>query len=141
MLNTFFSSQAVVDDTNTQLPPIPHKDHSLESMTFTTEGVSDVFQHLDITKACSPDSVISRLLKEGCHILVHPYSIIFNRSHEQGYFHSSWKDATIPPIHKKEDISLPSNYRPIYYLLVFLVKRWNDVCINTSTIKWLQTIS
>ena len=30
LLNTYYSSQAVVDDTNTQLPPIPDIDHSLE---------------------------------------------------------------------------------------------------------------
>ena len=89
MLNAYFSSQSVVDDTNTQLPPIPLIDNSLESITITTQDVSDVLQHLDITEACGPDSFSPRLLKEGCHILAHPYSIVFNRSLEQGYFPSS----------------------------------------------------
>ena len=51
MLNAYFSSQAVVDNTNTLLPIIPHTDHSLESITITTQDVSDVFLHIDITKA------------------------------------------------------------------------------------------
>ena len=118
MLNTYFSSQAVVDDTNTQLPPIPDIDYSLEFITITIQDVSDVFQHLDVTKACGPDLISPRLLKEGCHILAHPYSIIFNRSLEQGYFPSSWKDANVIPIYKKEDKSLPSNYRPIWLLSI-----------------------
>ena len=78
LLNTYFSSQAVADDTNTQLPPIPDIDHSLEFKTITIQDVSDVFQHLDVTKACGPDLISPRFLKEGCHILAHPYSIIFN---------------------------------------------------------------
>ena len=65
MLNTYFSSQNVVDDTNTQLPPIPHIDHSLESITITTQVDKDVFQHLDITKACGLESNSPRLLKDG----------------------------------------------------------------------------
>ena len=69
LLNTYFSSQAVADDTNTQLPPIQNIDHSLEFITTTTEGVSDVFQHIDITNACGPDLISPRLLKEGFHIL------------------------------------------------------------------------
>ena len=55
MLNEYFSSQAVVNDTNTQLPLIPHMDHSLGSITITTQDVRAVFQHLDKTKACSLD--------------------------------------------------------------------------------------
>ena len=76
MLNTYFSSHSVVDYTNKQLPPIPHINHSIESITITTQDVSNVFQHLDIIKACGPDSISPRLLKEGCYILAHPYSII-----------------------------------------------------------------
>ena len=87
----------MVDDTKTPSLPIPHMDHSLESIPITTQDVSDVFLHLDITKACGPDSISSHLLKEGCHILAHPYSIIFKRSLEQRYFPSSWKDANVTP--------------------------------------------
>ena len=119
-------------------------DHSLESITITTQDVSDVLQNLDITKACGPDPISPRLLKEGCYILAHPYSIIFNRSLEQGYFRSSWKDANVTPIYKKEDKSQPSNYRPIS--LLSIVGKAMERCVhkhlyNYSTIIWLQTNS
>ena len=137
MLNTYFASQSVVDDTNTQLPPIPHMDHSLESITITTQDVSDVLQHLDITKACGPDSISPRLLKEGCHILAHPYSIIFNRSLEQGYFPSSWKEANVTPIYKKEDKSQPSNYRPIS--LLSIVGKTMERCVHKHLYNYMVT--
>ena len=101
MLNAYFSSQPVVDFINTQLPPTPNMDHSLESITITTQDVSDVFQHHDITKACGPDS-ISLLLKEGCHILAHPYSIIFNRSLVQDISLRHGQTLTSPQFTKKK---------------------------------------
>ena len=75
MLNIYFSSQAVVDYTNKQLPSIPDTDHSFEYIVITTQDVSDVFQHLEITQACGPDSISPRFLK-GCNIIAHLYSII-----------------------------------------------------------------
>ena len=69
-----------------------------------------------MTKAGGPDLISPRLLREGADILALPYSIIFNRSLDQGYFPSSWKEANVTPIYKKDDKSLPSNYRPISLL-------------------------
>ena len=131
LLNIYFTSQAVVDDTNTQLPSIPDIDHSLEFITITIQDVSDVFQNLDVTKACGPDLISRRLLKEGCHILTHPYSIIFNRSH------SSWKDANVTPIYKKEDKSLPSNYRPIS--LLSIAGKMMECCVHKHLYNYMVT--
>ena len=103
----------------------------------TIQDISYVFQHLDITKACGPDSISSRLLKEGCHILAHPYSIIFNRSLEQGYFPWSWKDANVAPIYKKEDKSLPSNYRPIS--LLSIVGKTMERCVHKRLYNYIVT--
>ena len=69
-----------------------------------------------MTKASRPDLISPRLLREGANILALPYSIIFNRSLDQGYFPSSWKEANVTPLYKKDDKSLPSNYRPISLL-------------------------
>ena len=54
-----------------------------------------------MTKACGPDLISPRLLKEGANILSKPLSIIFNRSLLQGNFPSKWKDASATAIYKK----------------------------------------
>ena len=41
---------------------------------------------------------------------------IFNKSLQHAHFPSSWKYANVTPIHKKDDKSLPNNYRPVSLL-------------------------
>ena len=57
-----------------------------------------------------------RLLKEGSPVLAGLYSLIFTSSLRTGQFPTTWKDGNITALHKKEDRSMPSNYRPISLL-------------------------
>ena len=70
---------------------------------------------MNATKASGPDLISPRLLKEGADIIARTYSIIFNRSLDQGYFPKTWKEANVT-IYKKDNKSSPSNYRPISLL-------------------------
>ena len=63
-----------------------------------------------------PDLLSPRLLKEGATALEEPLSMLFNRSLEKCYFPVTSKDANVSPIYKKDDKSLPSNYRPFSLL-------------------------
>ena len=116
MLNTYFSSQTKVSDTNKALPTLQPVQYILESITITTQDVLDVLKHLNVSKSYGPDLICPRVLRECADYLAYPYSIVFNRSLVQGYFPTSWKDANLSPIHKKDEKSLPSNYRPISLL-------------------------
>ena len=87
-----------------------------------------VLQHSNISKACCPDLLSPRLLKDGASILAFPYCVAFNHSPEQGYFPSCWKDANATPIYKKDDKSLPNNYRPIS--LLSLVGKVMERCLH-----------
>ncbi|MCG8033361.1 MAG: endonuclease/exonuclease/phosphatase family protein, partial [Candidatus Thiodiazotropha taylori] len=80
MLNQYFSSQTTVNDTNKSLPHLDPVQHNLESITISIQDVKDVLQHLNISKACGPDLISPRLLKEGASLLASPYCTIFNRS-------------------------------------------------------------
>ena len=57
-----------------------------------------------------------RFLKEAATIPVEPYSVLFTSSLRLGHFPSQWKDGNITALHKKDDRSLSSNYRPISLL-------------------------
>ena len=129
MLNKYFASQMDLDDNNRPLPHIPPTEYSLTSIVITVEDVKNVLRNLNINKACGPDLISPRLLKECATIIALPLSIIFNRSLEQGYFSTCWKYGNVTPIYKKTDKSQPSNYRPIT-LLSSIGRLWNDVYTN-----------
>ena len=91
MLNKYFASQMDLDDNNRPLPHIPPTEYTLTSIVITVEDVKNVLWNLNINKACGPDLISPRLLKEGSTIIALPLSIVFNRSLEQGYFPICWK--------------------------------------------------
>ncbi|MCG8077783.1 MAG: reverse transcriptase family protein, partial [Candidatus Thiodiazotropha taylori] len=116
MLNSYFSSQTIVEDAHKSLPDLEPANVTLSSIFISVQDVLDVLKHLNVTKASGPDLISPRLLREGADILAHPFSIVYNRSLAQGYFPPQWKEANLTPIFKKDDKSLPSNYRPISLL-------------------------
>lgn len=65
MLNTYFSSQCQVDDINKKLPNISTSNHILHSINISIQDVLDVLKNLNTNKACGPDLISPRLLKEG----------------------------------------------------------------------------
>ena len=117
MLNNYFSSQSVVDDKDKSLPPPKTVLHDrLDILEISPQSVRDVLDGLNVNKSCGPDLMSPRLLKEGSPILAEPYSLIFTSSLRTGQFPTTWKDGNITALHKKEDRSMPSNYRPISLL-------------------------
>ena len=68
---------------------------------------------LDSSKACGPDLLPARLLKEGAEEISFSLCKIFNLSLSRGSLPQDWTSAHIVPVHKKNDRSNPSNYRPI----------------------------
>ena len=61
----------------------------------------------------------TRVLRSARHILSHPLSVLINKSVEHGIYPTKLKLAKVIPIHKANDESDPSNYRPISLLSVF----------------------
>ena len=117
MLNKYFSSQSTVDDNNKNLPlPKNHTQDRLELFEISPQTVKDVLSSLNVSKSCGPDLMSPRLLKEAATILAEPYSVLFTSSLRLGHYPSPWKDGNITALHKKDDRSLPSNYRPISLL-------------------------
>ena len=98
-----------------------YKDSSMESFEMVTNDDILAIIMSSPNKQC--DLVPTWLLKN-CAVLLAPVvSKIINASLRTGHFPSSWKHATITPIHKKAglDPSIPSSYRPVSNL-TFLSK-------------------
>ena len=80
-------------------------------------------------KAAGPDGINNRLLKQLSKPLSNPLSDLFNSSLAHGKVPTTWKEANITPIFKKNDPSEISNYRPIS-LLNTIGKVMEKVFIN-----------
>ncbi|MCG7867795.1 MAG: reverse transcriptase family protein, partial [Candidatus Thiodiazotropha taylori] len=138
MLNKYFASQSYVNDDNKVLPQLTDVLHDpLDLFIITPQNTKDVLDNLDASKSCGPDLMSPRLLKEGSSLLATPYSILFNSSLQQGEFPSQWKDANVTCIHKKDDRSLPSNYRPIS--LLCQAGKIMERCVHKELYNYINT--
>ena len=118
LFNNYFQGQTVLDDSNAVLPDLPEPSYltSLSSIAFDPQEVEEILRTLKTDKASGPDGLSNRILKELSHELSSPLCSLFNKSLSLGKFPSPYKDANVTPVHKKGDLSLVSNYRPISLL-------------------------
>ncbi|CAB4013342.1 Hypothetical predicted protein [Paramuricea clavata] len=125
LFNQYFSStfshpstdNAVNEVTSSHSFPLK-TDMLLSNITLCVEEVSDCLNSLDTTKACGPDGIPSRLLKECCQQIAPSLCTIFNHSLICGRFPSEWKSANVTPVHKKNSKEPAENYRPISLLSI-----------------------
>ena len=89
---------------------------------------SDVFSELstlDTSKACGPDGICPRLLKEGAVELAKPLAALFNKLLTNGVLLLDWVSAIITPTFKKGNKHVACNYRPtsLTCIVVKVLKR------------------
>ena len=89
-----------------------------------------ILKSLPISKAAGSNLMNNRLLKELAQRLALPLYDLFNSSLSSGSVQHIWKQASVTPIHKKNDPSDVSNYRPIS-LLSTVSKVLEKMCRNT----------
>jgi hypothetical protein len=118
LLNNFFSSQTVIDDTNHMLPALPNLQGQpcIDNITITPSDVRDILKSLPLGKASGPDGINGRILRECASELSQPLCDLFNYSLMTCCVPSSWKHANVCAVFKKGDPSFPNNYRPISLL-------------------------
>ena len=113
LLNTWFSSVFIPPLNNSR----PNA-QSLANILLTDCEVAQALENLDPNKACGPDNIPGRILKETAREIAPSLCRLFNLSLTLGVFTAAWKRANIAPIFKQEDPSLPSNYRSISLLCI-----------------------
>ena len=117
VLNDFFVDQTLLDGSTASLPQTVNvPDYNLESLNISREEVESTLKSLPLEKAAGPDLINNRILKELAQPLSLPLCDLFNFSVSHGKVPKLWKQANVSPIHKKNDPSDISNYRPISLL-------------------------
>lgn len=118
LLNSFFQSQTQLNDNNKHLPDLNIDPNIplLENITCSEDEVELMLRSLSSGKAVGPDNVNNTVLKELSHELASPLCFLFNKSLQSGKVPKNWKLAHVCAIHKKDDPTVVSNYRPISLL-------------------------
>ena len=78
----------------------------------SVDEIQECLSNLDTSKACGPDSIPARLLKE-CMLCM-----LFKFSLSRGKLPYEWKTADITPLHKKDSKEPAENYRFISLLTI-----------------------
>ena len=119
ILNTFFTAQSTIPPAppDHQLPPFQYLTNSPQKIIQTTPyEVYKILTHLNPNKACGPDLISNKILRECAISLSEPLADLFNKSFNQGVFPQPWKHANVTPIFKKGDRQNKANYRPVSLL-------------------------
>ena len=90
-----------------------HGNNILQNVRITENDVCEKLKRLKEDKACGPDGIHPKLLKECAEIIAIPLYLIFSKSLESGVVPAEWKLANVSPIHKKGSRAMASNYRPV----------------------------
>ena len=104
-----FTKENVVNLPNLDSSPYP----SIDPLNVTVNGIASLLCGLDVHKACGPDGIYPRLLKETTHSVAPMLTLLYQASLKQHKVPSEWKKALVAPVFKKGDRTNPSNYRPI----------------------------
>ena len=102
LLNEFFVSQTIIDDSSATLPNItfPVED-TLNNIMITVDEVRSVLQTLKLGKSSGPDNINNKILNEIAYPISKPLCDLFNFSLSRGTFPESWKQANVSPLYKK----------------------------------------
>ena len=115
ILQEFFQS-VYVEEGVEPIPLLIDRVQPEDAMTEVEIEVEEVLKKLKMLKedkACGPDEIGPKLLKECADVLALPLQIIFAKSLEEGILPDDWKRANVSPIHKKGSRSKAGNYRPV----------------------------
>ena len=87
-------------------PPMPN-------IIVSIKGVLRLMLDIKENKATGPDGIPGKLLKTCAHELADSFTLLFQKSLDNGVIPDEWKKAKISPVFKKGDKGKAENYRPI----------------------------
>ena len=113
ILNKQYASVFTAEDTTTvpHLGPSSHPKMPIPKIT--VKGVSKLLAGLNPNKAAGPDTIHPRFLREVQQELAPLYTVLFQKSLDEGYVPMQWRTADVTPVFKKGEKYDPANYRPV----------------------------
>jgi hypothetical protein len=113
LLNSHFQSVFTVPSSG-QLPPFPSRTPStMPLVSLTEQGIQACITRLKPRAAAGPDGISPFMLQSAAEICSLFLLRIFKLSLSTGSLPADWKLATVIPVPKSGDKSLPANHRPI----------------------------
>ena len=91
-----FTKENVVNLPNLDSSPYP----SIDPLNVTVNGIASLLCGLDVHKACGPDRIYPRLLKETAHSVPPMLTLLYQASLKQHKVPSEWKKALVTPVFK-----------------------------------------
>ena len=119
LLNRVFAEKFTDPSASFYPDVVSHSVSNLSIFEVSSGDVRRLLLSIPRDKACGPDNVSARIIRECAEELVAPLTILCQMSFDQGVFPSKWKQANVVPIHKKGDRSNAGNYRSISLLPLF----------------------
>ena len=111
LFNNFFFDQ-FSDSSNYDID-IDFKNDEIFNVDFCHRKIRKLLSSIKSSKACGPDGIHGKILKNCAVSLAYPLSILYKLSYNSGCIPSEWKVANIVPVHKKGCKKSIENYRPI----------------------------
>jgi len=108
---------------------------SIEDITFKPKDINKILKSLKPDKACGPDQIPTRVLKECSAELASPLCRLFHMCFSCGVFPNQWKMASVIPIHKRDSKADPSKYRPIS--LLSTISKVMEAAVHNQLQKYL----
>ena len=102
----------------------------MDDIAVSNEGVIKLLEGLNPSKALGPDELHPRVLKELATELCPVFAHLFQKSLDTGEIPKEWSLANICPLHKKGDMALTCNYRPVSLTCVHCKLLEHTVCSN-----------
>ena len=136
ILNKQFQS-VFTTESNSSLPskgPSPHP--TMSDINISLEGIYNLLLNINTHKACGPDQISGRVLKETADIISPFLKVLFQSSLYSRVIPVDWHSANITPLFKQGNQQEPSNYRPI--LLTSIVSKLFEQIINSNIMKHLE---
>lgn len=119
LLADLFSAKMTIGEPNRPPPALPRLcSDRLQHIDITEGRVYKLLKSINTKKAIGPDNTSPHVLKRCARELALPLKLLFSSCLHSKEWPTLWKQARVTPVHKKNDKSNPTNYRPISLLSV-----------------------